>query len=361
MTVDMKKMKRGYQQQQRGGEFLTLDAGETLLYIHPQCRPDDKWEPTDGVNYVPFVVHYGLGKHKGMIASLNPELNPIIEHPFIKRYLKKRKIHLTGVCPAKEFLESGDLDGDELDEARANTRYLWGVTPIATRSDSSDEWRNLTPKPSVLFVGKTLYDGIMEVFFDNGDITDPNAAIFVIVGRVGKDKNTKYKVRVDPESLKKPRKLSKELRAQITKAIAEDGDCDLFKIVSNIIKSPAEVEALISGVKTSDDGDDDDDEDDEDAKPKKSKPAEDDDEDDGEEALEDDDDEPPAKTKVKDKPAEDDDEDDEPAEDDDEDDEPPPPKAKPKAKPAEDDDLGLDEIDAELERIANKPKKAAKK
>lgn len=381
MGVDISKMRRGFQREQRGGEYLSLQPGETLLYIHPPCREDDKFEPTDGVNYVPVVVHYGIGKGMGgggkggsdngrMVASLDPEINPILEHPFIKRYLKARKIKITGECPVSKLLQSGDLDDKELDNMRASTRYVWGVTPIAHRSSSSDSWNNMMPKPSVLMVGKQTFDGIMEVFFDNGDITDAKEAVLVIVKREGTKMSTKYTVRADPESLKRPKKLAPEVRAAISKATKEDGDCDLFKVVSNMVKSPAEVQAIISGVKM-EDVDDDFDED-EDEKPKSgktkgksAKPADDDDDDDGESELyeskskskdddedEDEDEKPKAKAKgaketkpasaakskskpvVEDSEDEDEESDDEESDDDDEESEPEPaPKAKAKSKP----------------------------
>ena len=323
--VDVDKMRKGYQREQRGGEFFTLDVGETLLYIHPQCRADDSWEPTDGVNYAPVVVHFKVGKKEGMVVSLDPELNPIIEHPFVKRLLKKAKKRLTGRCPLKEALDNGALDDDEADQSRAQTRYLWGCTPLYHRGDSSEEWRKLPGTPSVLFAGKTIFDGIMELFFDNGDITDPNAAILCKIKRVGKDMSTKYTISADTASLKKPKALPPPTKAAIAKAIMEEGDCDLFRIVANMVKTPAEVEALLAGTVVSETPDDDwDDDDDEPAKPAKAKPkkpAAGDDDDDGEGDL---------------------------------DDEPAPKPAKPK-KPADDDDddLGLGAIDAELSRLGS--------
>lgn len=320
MSVDMNKMRRGFQREQRAGEYLQLEQGETLLYIHPQCRADDKFEPTDGVNYVPVVIHYGVGKGRpgkdgksskgSMVASLDPELNTIIEHPFVKRILKKSKKKLTGKCPIAKALASGTLDDDEANEMRASTRYVWGVTPIGHRAAASSEFTKLAPKPSVLMCGKTVFDGIMEVFFDNGDITDPEAAVLVIVKRDGKDMTTKYAVRADPASLKKPRKIGSEARTAVAKALKEDGDCDLFKVVANMIKSTAEVEALMTGVRT-EDVDSLDDEEDETPAPKKKPAAVDEDaEDDGEADLADDEEEtededeeevaapPPPKTKT---------------------------------------------------------------
>jgi len=382
MGVDMGKMRKGYQDQQQGGDFLSFDPGETLVLVHPPCREDDEWEPTEGVNYVPVTVHYAVGKGNKMVVSLDPEANPIIEHPFVKRILKKRKIRLTGECPVAKELEKGDWTDDEADESRPQTRYLWGVTPLRFRSSASEEWRKLSGKPSVAFVGKQIYDGIMEAFFDNGDISDLDAAVLVRIVRKGKDRTTKYEVKGDPETLKKAFKVPTKLRAAIAKAMATEGDCDLFKIVGNLVRSPAEVQAIIAGVKTSDEPDDDwDDEEEETPKrtkkaAKKSKkkaapPPEDDDE----EEDEDDEEEeapppPPKKSKKKaakkppPPPEEDDEEDDEDDEEEEEEEEPAPPPKKSKKKASkkaakkpepeeddEDDDLGLDDLESALDDL----------
>jgi len=419
--VDMGKMRKGYQDQQRAGEFYNFEKGDTLLYIHPQCRQDDKYEPTDGVNYVPVVVHYDVGKKKAMVVSHDVEINPIVEHPFVKRILKKKKVKLAKECPVKREIEDGGLDDDEADRSRAQTKYLWGATPISHRSDASEPWRKLEPKAAALLTGKTVYDGIMEVFFDNGDITDPKAAILVKVNRQGTKLKTKYKVAGDPDTLKKPMKLGKALRAILKKTMKEGGDLDLFKIVANMIKGEADIEAILAGVKTSeepdDDFDDDDDDSDDDDEPDEDEgeDSDDDDDDDDEpdedegEDSDDDDDEPD-----EDEGEDSDDDDDEPDEDegdsdsddsddDDDDDEPEETpkekkareKAEAKAKKAskakctacegsgksskgktcspckgtgkksksaggDDDDLGLDEIDAELKRIADDEKSKGK-
>jgi hypothetical protein len=258
MPVDMNRMRQSYEEQQKGGDFIVFDQGETLVYVHPPCRDGDEWPPTRGVPYVPVVVHYNVGKNNSMAVSLDPERNPILEHPFMKRQLKKRKIRLTGNCPIAVELDSGSLSDDEVDECRPQSKYLWGLTPLKHRASSREEWHSVTSRPSVAMVGKQVYDGIMEVFFDNGDITDPDAAILVRIIRKGKDRQTKYEVKAEPSSLKKPFRLPSKLRAAISKAMEEESDCDLFRVVASLVKSPAEVEAMLSGVKTSEADDEDD-------------------------------------------------------------------------------------------------------
>jgi hypothetical protein len=270
MAFDVDKARKYQESQQRGGDFLQFDTGDTLVYVHPGCRTDeDTFEPTTGLNFVPVVVHYGIGG-KAMAVSLDPETNPIISHPFIKANLKKKKVRLTGECPVKEALEDGTLEGDDADNSRPQTRYMFGMTPLKYRRKSSMEWSDLEAKPSIAFVGKQIMDGILACCFDNGDISDPAAAYLLRITKEGKDRNTKYSVKAEPSSLKKPFVLPKALAAKIEKAIADGGDCDTFKIVANMIKPPDEVKALLAGVKVSHDADDDEgeEEDDEDELPK---------------------------------------------------------------------------------------------
>jgi hypothetical protein len=395
--VDMKRMREGHEEQQKGGDFVTFDPGETLIYIHPPCRDGDEWEPTSGRCYIPVTVHYGIGKNKGMAVSLDTEKNAFLEHPWIKAILKKKKVRITGDCPVAAALSDGTLTDDDADEARPQTRFLWGVTVLKKRAKSTDPWNDVgNPKPSVAFVGKQLFDAFMSIFFDqDGDITNPMGAILVKVKREGEKRTTKYSAVADPGSIRTPFKLPKSLRLALKKATEPEGDCDLFRIAANLVKGTAEVQAMLAGSKvdtSAEDFDDDeaetppkkapkkapkppaDEEDDEDlddeeeapakpakkapAKPTKSKPADDDDEEDDEEeeAAQ------PKKSSKKApvKPADDEDEDDEDLddnedEDEDEDEAPPAkPSKKAESKPAkkapvkpadEEDDEDLDDDD----------------
>ena len=378
MAVNMKKMKGDYNKRQKSGEFWNPDAGDTVVYICPPCRSNDKYEPTEGLNYIPVTLHYQVGKNNAMVMSLDNEANPVLDHPFLKPFLKKGKKKLTGRCPTREWLEEEATEA-EAEASRPQTKYLFNVIPIKHRSRKGDDWTKLDPQVRPFLSGKMVYDGIMEVFFDEGDITEMDGAVFVKISKTGKGLNTKYKVTADVTSLKKPVKLAPSVVKLINEALKEGGDGDLFRLVANMVKSPSDVEALLSGVQTTDDDDDDDlddeeiddDEDDEEEDDDGDDDEEDDDaeedEEDDEEDDEGDDDEEPEEDEEDDEeePEEEDDEEDDEDEDEDEEpeEEPKPKSKKSKASDADlDDDLAA--LDAELEAVSGKKKtkkKLAKK
>lgn len=403
-AVKIDKMRRQYDDQKKGGDMWTPEVGDTKLYIHPPCRDDDNHELTEGLNYVPLTVHYGVGKNNQMVICLDPEANPVLTHPFLRPFLKKRGLKLPGKCAVCTAIADGEASPSEAEAMKAKQTYLWGVTPLAYRARKADEWRPLPGKPSIAMTGKTLYEGFVELYSEVGDVSDFTGATLALVNREGKGKqDTKYKVSADVETTKKPLNVRKDakLAAALAKALAEGGDCDLFRVAAAMIKSGDEVVAIMNGVKLDkSDDDDDDDSDDEDDEsdvdtasedeaddedevppPKKKAKAPVEDEDDEEEEAppkkkakapvedeEDDEAELPApKKKAKAPVEEDDDAEDEdevpppkkkakaPVEDeDDEEEEAPPAKGKAKAEPVDD----LDELDAELDRLSKKKKSA---
>jgi len=372
--VDMKKMRGDYSKRQKSGEFWNPDVGDTVFYVCPPCRPKDKWEPTEGLNYVPVTVHYQVGKNNAMVVSLDSESNSIIDHPYVKAFLKKSKKRLTGKCPMREWLESDEPSDDESDGSRPQTKYLWTVVPIKHRSRKGDEWTKLEQIPRPYLAGKTVYDGIMEMFFECGDITESDGAILVRVNKSGKGLKTKYKVDSDIQTLKKPMKLHSALVKKLAEALKEGGDCDLFRLVANMVKGPSEVEALLSGVKLAEDEDEDDmadedgdegedDEEGEDEEPEEDEEGEDEEpEEDEDEEGEDEDEEPEEDEEGEDEdeePEEDEegeDEDEEPEEDEEPAKKRKPLKKKPKAADTSDIESDLEALDAELESVGAKSK-----
>jgi hypothetical protein len=386
MSLKMSKMKRGYEKHQKGGTFWNPPVGETLVYVHGQCRSDDKYEPTDGVNYVEMSVHYNVGPNNSMIVSLNKEVNPIIVHPFVKEQLKSRKtkFKIPDVCPMEKALEDGTVSEKEADESRRQTRFMWGLTPLKYRTSKEADWQDLPPQPSVAVVGKTIFDGLMEQFIEVGDISNPEEATLVLIRREGKDKlNTKYKISIDAKTLRKPMKLSGKLLSLLKEAMKKGGDCDLFKVVANMMKSPAEIRAILNNVKTEEDEDgeydeeeenEDEENEDEEEEDEEDEEEDEDEENEDEEEEDEEDEEDEEEDEDEENEEENEDEEDEDEEDEEEEDEEPPPppptkkrgrgrppkvasKSKSPAKTEkvvdkDEDDLGLDKLDAELDKIS---------
>ena len=378
-AVRMDKMRRNYEENKRSGEFWTPAEGDTKVYVHPPCRAEDNFEPTEGLNYIPVTVHYGVGKNNQMVVCTDAKRNPIVQHPFVRALLKKSGKKLDGTCKVCGEIADGSMSPEEIDRSKAQTRYLWGVTPMSYRADPGDEWKKLAPKPSVIFAGKMLYDGLMELYFDIGDISEPDGAVYAKIHREGKGKmDTRYKVSADMDTVKKPVKieaLEKTSRA-LAKAVTEGGDCDLFKVVANMVKSPSEQSAILSGVKIAEDDSDDADVDEAEEKPTKKapKPEPEADEEDDEAEVdkpadsdeEDDEDElPKPKPKVKPKPEPEEDEEpeaeDEPEAEADEDEPAPKTKVKPKAKPEPEAEEDEPEAEADEEPEAEEDEKPAAK
>ncbi len=386
-----------------GGDFFKFDAGETLCYIHPPCRDGDEFEPTKNSPFIALGVHYGIGSANGMAASLDPEDNPIIKHPFVRAELKKAGKKLTGKCPIKAALEGNSLTDEEADDMKLQVRFLWGIKPLGFRKSKKADakFMELDEDHTVLFCGPQINDQLIELFEEHGDITDPDGAIRVIISKTDKPQIA-YKVKAYGVDVKKALVFSKKEKAELMKSLA--GPTDLFRVVAGIIKPPGKLAGLLGDEEEDDDDsskrskkgtkgkdkkkaskrdeeeDDDEDEEEEDESDEEEEESDDDeseDEDDEEEEEE----KPKAKkgkaskASKKSKSKDDDDEDeeeeadeeeDDESEDDDEDDDEPPKRSKKSAKGKdkksakskskskdddEDDDLDMEELESALEDV----------
>jgi hypothetical protein len=273
MAVDMKKMRKKRSEQASKGEFWAPPEGDTKLFIHPQSRPDDKWEPTEGLPYITVGVHYGIGKNNLMAVCLDADRNPIVKHPFVKEAMKARtdkkpKIEPKKGCPVCNAIRNEELDDEAAGESRFQERHLWGLSPVAVIGDMDDDWRWLdTAKPKIYLSGQTIHSELLDAFVENqGDITDPDSAVLVNLNRKGTKKfNTKYKAKVDAETARKPWQAPKALKRALAEFLKAGGEGDLFRVVANMIKGTGDLEAALSGVKVDEE---DDAGGDEDAKPK---------------------------------------------------------------------------------------------
>ncbi len=251
--VDIAKMQKRKAESEKESNFFKPVKGETLLFVHPQVYPDDKVEPTAGLNYVEAVYHYSVGKDIVAALCLNVKKNPILKHPIIQEFLKKagKVIKLDGECPVCAALPM--MDEERANDCRAQTKYVWGVTPLTEKGPKEEKARALEVKPSVFSCGKQVWDGLVELYNGCGDISDLNAAVFVKVTKTGEGKTgTKYTVSADMASARQPKKLPAGVASLIKDAMAPGGDCDVFRVVAGSIRTAADLKAGLGGIAVDD-------------------------------------------------------------------------------------------------------------
>jgi len=228
-------------QAQRGRkDWYDFEEGDTLCYVCPPCRADDKY------NFYDLLQHFQVNG-KSMVVCLDPEMNPILTHPSLQPYLEGKDI--SGGCPICSDLDAGKVAPAMADGMGAKWKYLFNVVPIKHRFNKQASWRDLAPYEVVpINAGPVVWNGICDVLADEGNITDPDAAVLVRVNRTGRGKATRYEVKEDKESSRSPLKLPPELRQTIAQAIAPGGSNDLYQIMGKIIYSRAKALSLLRGI-----------------------------------------------------------------------------------------------------------------
>lgn len=244
MTLNLDKMKQERADKTISGDIWDVTEGEHNVYIVPPSRDTDEmpsWE---------FKMHYGLGpKGYSQVMCLEPANNPIlVKHEFIEA-CQKLKLNLDGGCPVCEAVDAGTFTSVKDNETgKPSGRWLWTVMPISTRTDTRAPFVPF-PKSEVKghMCGWTVWDQIMDVFGQCGDITNPDDATLVRITRAGKKLDTKWTIGVDVETVKKSLKLSKDQRALIAALTQPGGDCDPYILVAKQAKPRASIEALMKG------------------------------------------------------------------------------------------------------------------
>src|SRR6266498_2578144 len=234
MAVDLDAMRKAQDEKQRSADFYTFDEAATVIYIAGPCRDEDP------LPFVELKQHRGKGKNGRSFTCLDPEQNKVLTHPAVVQYLKEQGKKIAGGCPQCEEITSGKFKGtdEELKRARASSRYLWNIAPIKYRRDARMPWTSLPEHVVPCFTSFSAWDGIMDVFANEGDITDVDGAVFCRVEREGKGQyDTEYKVHPDSDSLRKPVALSKALRTAVALALQPGGTGDLYKIIASLTKS----------------------------------------------------------------------------------------------------------------------------
>jgi len=248
MGVNIDQLRNRQEEYNRKSDITAVKSGDTVYYVHPPCRDNDEDKITKDMPFLRVRVHYGVGANNNMVVCLDKKRNPILSHPFIRHFLKKRNIDISGgQCPVCNELNRDSIDADSSNRIRGQFKYLWGVTPIKYRLESQHKFEKVEHKQSVIMTGKTVYEGLMELFYDNGDITDPKYAILAQVRKTGKGAfHTKYKVSADNASLKKPLVLPEGFRNAVFESFKHQ--CDLFRVISDMVRDEKDISALFAGV-----------------------------------------------------------------------------------------------------------------
>ena len=189
MAVNLDSMAKDRASKTKGGEFIKLENGDTVVMVSPPSRgDDDKFPPTAGLPYIEAVYHYGVGKQNMTHLCLDAEKNPIIKHPFVVEILKKNGVKLEDgkQCPTCQKREAGELGEEEAKNCRPQNRFAWGMTPMRHRNGPDKPWNELNPQPGIYQCGRTVWEGIVDVFSEYGDITKPEGAILVKITKAGK-------------------------------------------------------------------------------------------------------------------------------------------------------------------------------
>jgi hypothetical protein len=252
-TVNIEVMRKDKEQRdaasKRGADWYNIPSGETLMYICPPCRDEDS------LPYCQLIVHYGIGPKNRMLPSLDLGINKILTDPRVLAIMEARdgfKVPDKDTkCPISTEWERLDAAGDETarDDIKRNNRFLFNIIPWAHRKGKTDDWEQLPKdKAMPMMTGKTVWDGVLEVFFDEGDITDPRKAILVKVTKTGTGMSTRYSVSADSASIREAVRLNKSQKAACRAALTEGGSGDFYKMIGEMVVDAPGVERMLAGV-----------------------------------------------------------------------------------------------------------------
>jgi len=214
LDMNLKKNEERKEETTHKIEFFKPMVGKTILYLHPSIENDEN-EFTYGLNYIPVVRHY---INKSVSVCLNSEINPILEHPIIKKSIN--------------FVENMECVGCETKENHTQTDFLFGVTPI--KYMESDTWKQLNPKPTIYIANNNRYSEIINIFFESYcDITNKDETTYI---ELIKTKNGYQTIRVNLETAMNPVKLSSEFFETVSNSMKTGGSSNLFDAVIMMIK-----------------------------------------------------------------------------------------------------------------------------
>jgi hypothetical protein len=216
-------------------EIMNLDEGEHTVFIAP---------PVHASNPFPFLswkTHFGLGNDgKSVITNLSG----LIENPVVKDILGDR---WESVREAQQILGSHLASRSSERDIQGKPRYYFLVIPQSFKSPTAKSAQNLPPQFAFLAGGKSVFNGIKDIFMDEGNIADPTKGIFVKIKRSGSGLNTEYRVTVDSASLRSPVDLTKNeaIEGMFKASFRPDGPASLYTLATRFAKDVSQMnEAL---------------------------------------------------------------------------------------------------------------------
>jgi len=237
MPIDIQRQQEEWKRQ-RGGDWWEVPEGDTDVYLCPPCNPDDI--------AAFYTVRYHYGVDKVPIICLDLATNGILSSPQIGPYLSA---DIRGGCATCEAIVSGRVrDPEVLEKILGQDKWIWNLIPIRYRQSANLPWSNFSQlKVEQLQANYTCCDGFNEAFRNEGDITRFDRAILVRVNRVGKGRDSRYKISLDGDSLRAPLDLRNTPIPELLKAaFGANGGGNIYARIGRAVKSRAEMEVPLS-------------------------------------------------------------------------------------------------------------------
>jgi hypothetical protein len=106
---------------------------------------------------------------------------------------------------------------------QAKSRFFWNFVPIKFRTDARAPWKVEKPEVRPAIVSWSVWDGIMNQYGNEGNVSDPDKAIYLGHARGHQKTNTEYTVGLDTETVRTPANLDDAVRAMIAEALSPAG------------------------------------------------------------------------------------------------------------------------------------------
>ena len=246
-VLDLKKFRRNraeYKAAKDVSVFYSAANGRTILYVAPPT------EEMEGLPYVEAHVHRNVGADNKTVICLRED-NPLFANPAFAKYLKEKGVEI-GVCDVCDTIESDSPTGfsdDKLKKMERKPTYVFPIVPLfALEEGEKVPLPDVERFPRILMAGPQIWDQVCDVIDVEGNITNPDEAVLLMLQRSGEKMTTKYVVKADSESLKAPIRIEKGIRAAVAQDVKPGGECDPLRILAVVfLKAAADVKKFLRG------------------------------------------------------------------------------------------------------------------